>query len=63
MSAADWEFNVHRAQRVLAGKKHLTGPWTALEVARKLVRGGRLCGGRLFGNLGSGKFGNLTPVK
>jgi hypothetical protein len=45
MSASDWEFNVDRAQRLLAGKKHLTGPWTALEVARKLVRGGRLCGG------------------
>jgi hypothetical protein len=43
VSAHDWEFNVRRAQRVLAGKKHLTGPWTALEVARKLVRGGRLC--------------------
>jgi len=44
MSAADWEFNVHWAGRVLSGKKHLTGPWTALEVARKLVRGAGLCG-------------------
>jgi hypothetical protein len=44
ISAHDWEFNVRRAQRVLSGKKHLTGPWTAMEVARKLVRGGRLCG-------------------
>lgn len=44
ISAVDWEFNVRRAQRMLAGRKHLPGPWTALEVARKLVRGGRLCG-------------------
>ena len=44
MSAADWEFNVRRAERVLSGKKHLTDPWTALEVARKLVRGAGLCG-------------------
>lgn len=45
VSASDWEFNLRRAQRVLAGKKHLSGPWTAAEVAKKLVRGGRLCRG------------------
>jgi hypothetical protein len=44
VSASDWEFNLRRAQRLLAGKRHLTGPWTASEVAKKLVRGGRLCG-------------------
>jgi len=45
VSASDWEFNLRRAQRVLAGKNHSTGPWTAAEVAKKLVRGGRLCRG------------------
>jgi len=45
ISASDWEFNLRRAQRLLAGKKHLTGPWTASEVAKKLARGGRLCRG------------------
>jgi hypothetical protein len=41
VSASDWEFNLRRAQRVLAGKNHSTGPWTAAEVAKKLVRGCR----------------------
>ncbi len=27
--ASDWEFNLRRAQRILAGKNHSTGPWTA----------------------------------
>lgn len=45
ISASDWEYNIRRARRLLAGKKHLTGPWTPLEVAKKLVRGGRLCRG------------------
>ena len=44
VSVSDWEFNLRRAQRLLAGKKHLTGPWTASEIAKKLARGGRLCG-------------------
>ena len=45
VSASDWEFNLRRAQRILEGKNHSTGPWTASEVAKKLVRGGRLCRG------------------
>jgi hypothetical protein len=44
ISESDWEFNISRTQRVLAGKQNLTGRWTAREVAKKLVRGGRLCG-------------------
>ena len=45
MSDADWEFNIRWARRRLGGKKHLTGPWTASEAAKKLVRGGCLCRG------------------
>jgi hypothetical protein len=41
---SDLEFNVTRAKRVLAGKKGPAGPWTRLEIAKKLVRGARLCG-------------------
>jgi len=43
--ASDWEFNLRRAQRILAGKNHSAGPWTASEVAKKLARGGRICRG------------------
>jgi len=41
ISAADWEYNVRRARRILE-RKH-AGPWTALEVYRTLGRGARLC--------------------
>jgi len=40
--AADWEYNVRRARRILE-RKH-SGPWTPLEVYRALGRGARLCG-------------------
>ena len=29
INVSDWEYNVRRARRILAGKKHLTGLWTA----------------------------------
>jgi hypothetical protein len=43
MSVSDWEYNMRRARRILAGKNHCSGPWTAAEVYRKLGRGSRLC--------------------
>ena len=45
VSEADWEFNLRRAQRLLAEKKHVNGRWTAPEVATRLFRRGRLCRG------------------
>jgi hypothetical protein len=44
VSEWDWEFNVSRAKRILAGKKGLTGPGSRLEIAKKLVRGAKRCG-------------------
>jgi hypothetical protein len=41
ISAADWEYNVLRARRILE-RKH-AGPWTALEVYYALGRGARRC--------------------
>jgi hypothetical protein len=43
VSESDWEFNVRRAKRLLAGKKGLTGPQTRLEIAKRLVRGANRC--------------------
>ena len=45
VSASDWELNVSWAEFVLAGKKGLTGPWSQSEIAKRLVRGARLCRG------------------
>src|SRR5262249_37668384 len=42
ISAADWEYNVRRARRILE-RKH-PGPWAPLEVYRALGRDARLCG-------------------
>jgi hypothetical protein len=43
VSASDLEFAVRRAQRVLAGKKHLTGPWTTSPSCEK-TRARRITG-------------------
>jgi hypothetical protein len=45
VSESDWEFNVSHAKHLLAGKKGLIGPGSRLEIAKKLVRGARLCRG------------------
>jgi hypothetical protein len=41
ISAADWEYDVRRARRILE-RKH-AGPWTALEIYYALGRGARRC--------------------
>lgn len=43
LSSTDWDYNVRRAQRLLAGKKNRVGPWTASQVYRILGRGSKLC--------------------
>jgi len=43
ISATDWDYNVQRARRILAGKNHRTGPWTASEIYTTLGRGSKLC--------------------